>query len=302
MISRPFGLASAASGRLCRAVAPGAILHTWSIGLADTVSRAAERIGGRFFLSIPHLPHKNEDLQDLPWMIGSLKCFLTVPTQSERDRLLALRADPSRVSVMPPAAIPLDREPGMRERVRAKLGIESDDLVITTPTEMTLSAGHKFVLWSHAIVRRIRDGIKVVFPGSGSEEKTVRSFAETTGFSDDVHFVGDRFSRAEIASASDIAMFCRKKACGLTRPVTSMANGLVVATTSTDEMNKFCTNGENSLVFEDNAPQGISRGLASLVDCPDLRDKIVSGGMRFSRNRFDPEKVRGQLRDIYERS
>jgi glycosyltransferase involved in cell wall biosynthesis len=300
-LHKPLGMTSLAGGRLGRAVPPGAILHLWSQQLLGAASRAAERIGGSLVLSIPHLP-SGKQLEDLPWVIGSFSCMLTVPTDRARAALLEARADPARVAVLEPV-IPVRRQrEETRSEVRRAIRAEDDDILLTTTAEMTQCAGHKLVLWAHAIIRRIRQKIRVVLPGSGTLEQSIRSFSRTTGYDGEVSFTGHRFSPAEIEQACDIALFCYQKDCGLNRPVSAMAAALPLIAANTPDLSTLCRHKENALVIQDPGPREISKYIMQLVDDPQLAKDLGGRARCRVEDDFDTATVKKGLREIYDRS
>lgn len=288
--------------RLTERLPLGATLHVWSPELLKIATESARRIGGRVILSIPHLPDSQNKIKDLPWMIAQHRCTLSVPTEHARKILLSLNTDPQRVVTLPPAAAFLTDPTEInakRNNLRKTLGVLDDEVLMVVPGDMVRFGGHKLASWSHAILRNMHKPMKMLFPGHGPFEKSVRFFANTTGFVDEVYFTGEKFSRNEIFAASDGAMFINQRQRGITALAQSMAAGLPILASATPDIAEVCTHEQTALLVKVGDPRTASAVLLQLLDDADLRAKLGREAKKFAEINFHPAKIRKKLDEIY---
>lgn len=302
ILHRSIGPASLNAPRLVRVLPSGATLHVWSADLLEFAAASARRIGGKVVLSIPHLPDNRDTLADLPWLIGQQGCTLTVPTEQARKLLLSLKADPQRVVTLPPAADfladPAESQ-AKRKKVRKALGVSDNELLMVVPGEMVRYGGHKLASWSHAILRNMHKPVQMLFPGHGPQEKTVRFFAETTGFVNEVYFTGEEFTRDEIFAAAYGAMFFYKHDCGITALAQAMAAGLPILAAATPDIAEICTHEKTALLVKAGDPRTASAVLLRLLDDANLAARLGQAARDYAVENFHPSKIRKKLCEIY---
>ncbi len=302
VVHRSIGPACLSVARLARKLPPGTILHVWSADLLKIAILAAKYVGGKVVLSIPHLPDNSDALADIPWMVGQLGCTLTVPTNQAKTLLLSARTDPQRLALLRPAADVAEystNTKAKRETVRQSLGISDDAALMVVPGEMVRYGGHKLASWSHAILRNMNKPVEMLFPWHGPQEKSVRFFAETTSFINEVHFTGNEFSRSEIFAAGDGAMFFYQRDRGITSLAHAMAAGLPILAGATPDLAEICTHGQTALLAKLGDPRTASAVLMQLLDDADLANQLGDAGRKLAEKEFHPTVIRKQLDEIY---
>ncbi len=296
----PLGLPALGKRGLCRHIGPATVLHAWSPHLAGPAARAAAAHGGKALYSIHCLP-TGAKREELPWLIGSLDIILTVPGTESRETLLACGADPNLVSVLPPAVSPNRPDPERIAAIRSAAGVGKDELLLTAPAEMTHGAGHKPAIWAYAIVRRVREGIRLVIPGDGTLRRSLFTFAKSTGYDDEILFTGHRYSPREIMEAADIALFCCEQTIGPVRPIEAMAaeNALIITTIS-DLTPASGKQNHTAITIDEPSPENVARAILELVDSPGQRARLAADARSYTHNNFADTLVRSQLDDVYE--
>ena len=302
VVHRSVGPVFINANRLAGQLPMGATLHVWSPDCLAIATAAARKIGGKVVLSIPHLPDSQAELQDLPWMIGQHQCTLTVPTENARKTLLSLGADPLRTVMLSPAADFLtdaDDIQTRRKNLRAELGVGDEEWLMVVPGDMVRYGGHELASWSHAILRNMHKPMKMIFPGHGPFEKSIRFFANTTGFVHEVFFTGDRFARADVLAAADGAMFINKRDRGVTALAQTMAAGLGILASATKDISEICTHEETALLVEVGNPRTASAILLQLLDDRNLAETLGCNAKQVAQANFSPAKIRTKLDEIY---
>ena len=295
----PFGLASLAGHAIARHAGGEAIFHAWSLAAAPAARAAARVGGGQCVVSLPG-PPLGKETKLLPWTLAEMDAHAILPTNAARDAMLAKGLRPNRLSVLPPPVGPACDLPDAGHRVRAALGVPSDAMLIVTPSEMVRHAGHTWASWAFAICRHAGLQARLVFPGTGPEERHVRYFAGTTGFLDEILFPGESIPRADLLAAADIVMLLADWDRDLQSHAEAMAAGAAVLAADTPDVAEFCTNEVNALLVEPGQPRSASAGLLRITQDEALRQRLVEGGKRLVAERCRLEQVRADLDGIYE--
>lgn len=296
----PLGLPALAYSRLRRHIGAAPVVHAWSLNLSGPAARAAATRGGKALCSIHCLPTGTRR-EELPWLIGSLGIMLTVPGTESRETLLQCGADPKLVRVVPPAVSPKLPAPECTAAIRSAAEVGEHELLLTAPAEMTRGAGHKPAIWAYAIVRRVREGIRMVIPGDGALRYSLRTFAKSTGYDHEILFTGHRYSPRDVMEAADIALFCCEKTIGPGRPLEAMAaENALIATNISDLAPASCKQHNTALTIDEPSPQNVARAILRLVDSPDERARLAADARSYSLNNVADTVIRSQLDDVYE--
>ena len=291
----------------CRKKAPlpdGAILHVWGEETFSTALKCKNPDSAPFVLSLGCIPQTSKQNDTLLSWIRCEDMVVTVPTQCAKNELLKNGAAESKVTVLPPGTKPPDSSavesrPNIREKIRKSLGISDSDRLVVAPAEMRRGAGHKMASWAHAIVEQLTDGCKIVFPGGGPYEQSVKFFSDTTGYPDDIFFTGGSFTIQDILWAADIAAFFYERDCGVTILTEAMLSGLTILATTTPDITSICRHEQNALLVKPNDPRAASAVLLRVMDDDDLKKRLGQSAAKFAAANFDSIEVRRRLNEIY---
>jgi len=291
-------------GRQKASLPEGVILHVWGAKTFCSTMNCNNPDFAPFVLSLGALPQTTKQRDALLGWIQCGEIIVTVPTQFARDELLRNGVTESKVAVLPPAARSIDgsaeeSRKDIRGKIRESLGISDSDKLVVVPSQMQREAGHKLASWAHAIVEQLIDGCKIVFPGGGSYERSVRFFSDTTGYPDDIFFTGAKFTIRDILGAADIAAFFYERDCGVTILAEAMSAGLTIVATTTPGIASICRHEENALLVKPNDPRGASASLLRVIDDSDLGKRLGQNAAKFAAANFDPAEIRGRLDEIY---
>jgi len=295
----PFGMPSLGARSLARKTGTGTILHAWSPQVIGPASKVSEMVNGKAILSLPGLPD-NGKLEKLPWIIGSMKAILTLPTGAGVKQGVKLGCNPKLLAVLPPPVSTGNSGPVDVQAVRRHLGVEPGDILLNVPAEMVTGAGHKTTLWSHCILNGSRNNFKLVLPGHGPLRALLRKFSKNIGLHDKVMFTGSKYSMRELAAASDISICCFQKNVGLVGPLAAMAAGNVLVATGLGDMAVICKDGETAAVIPEADSRKFAATILHLADSPDKRAKLGKNARNYVRNNFSNTTARNKLDTIYE--
>ena len=296
----PMGLAVLAARGLHECVPTGGVVHAWSPRAAWAGQAVADAHDFRLVVSLPTasaLPALGAVRDALTHAPGRM--VATVPTQASRQALLDEELPPEVVAVLPPAVeAPGDRDRPRRD-VREQLGIGDDEALLVAPAEMIRPAGHKYASWVHAILRNVLDGLRLMLPGRGPVETFVRNFAHTTGYDDEIHVTGDRFTLSEAMAAADIAVFFQDRDCGVHTLAAAMSAGLPIVACRTPDAAEMIQHERTGLLARPKSPRSQSAEVLRLLDDRDVRARLGRAAAEFAGRYFHPGSAHRRLREIY---
>jgi phosphatidyl-myo-inositol dimannoside synthase len=192
------------------------------------------------------------------------------------------------------------RPDSSRARLRREIGLPADRYLLLTACRLEPKKGIDFLLESFAHLRRSMPDAFLVIVGEGKSGRRCREQAKRLGLDDDVRFVGRvphdgvhryfwaadlfvlasreyRHARTGLRDAETMGrVLCEANAAGL--PVVAARSGGIPSVVA---------DGENGLLFEpDNQTDFLSKVLM-VRRRPELSARLVAGGKRAARERFD---------------
>lgn len=298
---RPMGVPEAAGWRMSRLAAGACVLHAWSMPALRAGRELSLSTGVPLIASLPAAPSR-DGLHSLVDLVGPGLLHVTVPTHAARAALIAAALPPGFVHVLPPAAtaaLPADARPAARGAVRAALGFTDDELVLVVPDTMVHAAGHDIASWSHATVRKVLGGLRLLLPGGGPNEPRVRFFANTTGHGHEAVFTADRFTLGESLAAADIALVLHHTALGVGALPDSMAAGLPVVASSVPDLAECVTHDVDAILVKPNSPRETAAGILRLADSRELRRRLGDAAQRTADRTFGVPACRLRLAELH---
>jgi glycosyltransferase involved in cell wall biosynthesis len=223
---------------------------------------------------------------------------MTVPTRACRDALVKTVAPEASVSVLPPAARPIDRQAGRRQRTRGLLGLGNRQRLIVAPGEVMRDGAHKMAVWVFAILRELRDDLRLLLPETGPALPNVRSFAEATGHESETYMAEGRAELADCLAAADVAVLFPRQGADAYALTAAMAAGLPIAASGTADVSEIAPHGEAALLAPPGDPRSASAAVLKLLEDADLSARLSMEARRIA-GQFHPRQVRGQLEGIY---
>ena len=298
VVHRPIGPTQLSGWPLGKLVRQAEVLHAWSPMACNAGLQTARRIGRPILRSLPCLPPA-EQIERLVAQTGQ-GLMLTVPTEAARAAMAARGIPDSCAFVLHPPAAAIAEATARRRRVREAIGIDESDFLIVAPAEMTRYAGHRYVSWAHAIVRVMNLRPLLLFPGGGPIARHVRFFANTTGFSDEVHFTGDRFAAEDTLSAADAAALFVERDCGTATLAAAMAAGLPILASRTPDIAELAPHEQVSLLAEPCDPRQVAAAIARLIEDSSLADTLARQARARAEELFTSSNCRKRLEEIYD--
>jgi len=296
-LHQPFGSATLCGRRMRRRVSRASRLHAWSPVAAVAAVAAARGSGLQVLLTLPSCPG-GQMLRSLPWRFGAGGLNVTVPTVSARQGLIRAGAAASIVHVLPPASLPVDHLAERRRRTRAAMGVGPGERLVISLADMTSADGHKLAAWAHAVIRQILPGVRLVIPGRGRCEGTVRHFARTAGHASDVLLTGDRFGQADLLAAADVAVLLSRRASRPGTMAAAMAAGMPIIASATPDARECTDGGACALLTPAGDPRGASAALLKLMEDRQCAGQLSRAARRRAETQFGLARVWKRLAEI----
>ena len=280
------------------------IIHAWSASPAIAGMILARGTDAKVLLTLPYLPPGEPAGFGTLWRIwpnvrkGRLS--LIVPTERAWDKILDAAVPQERVHVLPPAAAPVDQASRKRQAVREALGLNDSHKVMLALGEMTRYSGHQNACWAFAIVRRLKDNLRLLLPGAGPHERHVRAFAETLDFDEDLFLTGDRFGLDEMLAAADVATFLCESDCGVTDLSAAMAAVLPIVASRMPDVTECAANGRAAMLVKPREPRLASAAVLKLLEDGDSAFRLGQTAKKWATGHLDAAACRKRLDQIYE--
>ncbi len=299
-VRAPFGLAALGGWQVKFAEPKPRVVHAWSMSAHAAAAQIAYDLLCPLAISLPCLP----PTADMPALLAALPrkermfgTVVTVPAEPPRAALLAAGAHPDAVAVLPAPAAEVADAAGRRARTRAALGIPDDEIVLVSPEDMVRGAGQKWAIWCHAIVRQILPAARLVLPGHGPHEPSIRHFAGTTGYGSEIAFTGEDIALEDALAAADLALFLGERDTSPQALAAAMAAGSAIVATRTPCATHILQDGVSALLVPPRDPRRGAAAMIKFCDSPDLRRRL--GAAAQSRRDTSPAHIRQTLERIY---
>ncbi len=296
-VHAPLGQPRLCGRQLAALAGPGTILHAWSHAAAlagDAISK--QRKAGLIW-SLAQ-PPRGQSLRDATRLAQSDETCLTVPTIACRQYLLNAGASEDSIRLLPPDAVPIDQRPTRRSRTRAMLGLEDRHRLIVAPGDITRDGGHKPACWAFAILRQVRNDLRLLLPGRTTSGHGVLSFAQSTGHGCDVFFTQGRIPPQDCLAAADLAVFCPIRDADVYSLAAAMAAGLPIVASATSDIAETAPHEQAAMLTQPADPRSAAAAILRLLEDAQLARRLQSQSLALA-GRFAPCNARQVLQDLY---
>jgi hypothetical protein len=297
----PFGLAALGGWQVKLTGPKPQAVHAWSMSAQAAAAQVAYDLYCPLVLSLPCLPLG----VDMPALLAALPrkermfaTVVTVPAEPLRASLIAGDAHPDAVAVLPAPAAEVADPAGRRARTRAALGIPDGEILLVSPEDMVRGAGQKWATWCQAILRQVLPAARLVLPGHGPHEPSVRFFAGTTGYGSEVFFTGEDVALEDALAAADLALFLGERDTSPQALSAAMAAGLAIVATQTPCATHILRDGVSALLAPPRDPRRCAAAMLRFCDSPGLRRQLGAAAAA-SRGDTRPRHVRQTLEQVY---
>lgn len=240
--------------------------------------------------------------------VGSLLSYTVIPhrvtTASDfvRQHLIDRGVPPGKVATVRPA---VDLPPPLEHStLRQELKLAQNDIVVVCVAVMRSEKGHRELIDAIKPLILEKPNVHLVCAGGGSPVfEQVKAYVAQQNLERRVHLLGARTDIPNVLAGSDIfALATRREASG-TVFVEAGAAGLPTVGTRVDGVPEMLQEGITGLLVPLDDIPALTQALQTLIEDPDLRQRMGHAGMRFCRENspFSPETMAATIEGCYRR-
>jgi len=332
-VHMPMGSTTLGGLWLVRAV-PGVreaeVFHCWSYAALEAAQSMNDHVPGRLILSLPAMGPQAK----FPGLLKEIirgKLAVTLPTDAARRAMIELghkqtsdlfyekqrlgiedgqdldadlRAIESGILRLTPPIAPIPDLAARRATIRKRLGLREGQRLIVAPGEMLPQAGHKYVMWAHAILRQMVEQVYIALPDSGPAVARVEFFSGTTGCASEMFLprqepLSSGIDRRDCLAAADLAVFLPEEDCGLMAIGEAMLAGLPIVAARTPDIQECAGSGETALLVPA-LPREAAAAMLKIADDPQLARTLGEAAAERARTFFDPAAGKAQLGEMHD--
>jgi glycosyltransferase involved in cell wall biosynthesis len=338
-VHMPMGSTTLGGLRLVPLARGAEIFHCWSCGALEAAQSMNDYVEGRLILSLPAAPPPDK----FPSLLKDIlkgRLTVTLPTDASRRAMVELGRqqtsdlfyEKQRLGIddgqdlaadvlaieggivqLTPQIAPIADLPARRQATRKRLGLSDGQRLIVAPGEMLPQAGHKYVMWAHAILRQMVDQVYLALPDSGPAVARVEFFSNTTGCGSEIFLprqapLVSGIDRRDCLAAADLAVFLPEADCGVVAVAEAMLAGLPIVAARTRDIQE-CTGGGSTAnsppggeaaLLVPAIPREAAAAMLKIVDNPKLARRLGEAASSRARAIFDPIASKAQLHAIYQ--
>jgi glycosyltransferase involved in cell wall biosynthesis len=223
----------------------------------------------------------------------------SVAEASVRD----LRIDPQRITVIERGRDPRrlgEPSPDRRAKARAELGLDPDDVVLTTVGRQEYQKGQWILIEAMAAVLRSNAAVRLVLAGRpGSASERLREALRRTPLSDRVTVLGHRDDVPDVLAASDVFVFPSLYEGLGGALLEAMALGLPIVASDLPAIREVVAPGANAELVPAGSSDALSGSLSALVADPERRSAMGARSREIFEERFTLERSAGRMLELF---
>jgi polysaccharide biosynthesis protein PslF len=233
---------------------------------------------------------------------------------SERDLAVFTNGRPSingKYSLVPPPPIlymTTGQDGTARERGRKALGVKANDFVIMNFGYVRPGKDIETILRAFRLVTGKRKNLRLAIVGGNTAfardreyRKELQQLSEQLGIKDRVRWTGDFAWDSDEASlylrAADLCVLPFVSGIYLAHSSfgAAAAHGLPIITTQPEVLESPLVDRENLFLCPPKKPEILADAIETLINNPDLRQRISAGALRLAEDRFSWEKATDRI-------
>ena len=262
------------------------------------------------WLGVPHVVtmHGNESVMDawrrrvaLRWSWRHSRAFVAVSSHTATQVQMRLGLPDRAVHVIP-NGVPI--RPGERERTRAKLGVEDDEVLILTVGNLRRRKGHAVLVQALAELQRAGCAApwQLVIAGDGSQRENLTRLTTELGVADRVQLLGHRDDVPDLQAAADIyAMPSFWEGMPLAI-LEAMIVGKAIVASRVGGIPEMLCEGESGLLVPAGDPLALAGALRHLIEDPAQRERLGEAGRRHAEAEFHVAVMADRYEHLYRSS
>jgi len=282
------------------------LLHT-HLGNADLMGGLAARSLGIPTVSTIHVMEwdtgRRERAKARLMDLARRHCSAAVITVSDRARAALLEAGYGRGArvVTVHNGVDADPEPGKGREVRAQLGLDAHDLVVTMVSVLRDGKGHEVAVEAVRALRGRHPHLRLLIVGDGPQRDRVHHLAGELGGA--AVLAGHRDDVMNVLDASDVLLHPSHADAFPTALLEAFAASVPVVATAVGGIPEIVTDGETGvLIAPPPRSEAVARALESVIEDRALRLRLGAAGRARFEAEFSAQRWAQRMREVYERA
>jgi phosphatidyl-myo-inositol dimannoside synthase len=202
----------------------------------------------------------------------------------------------------------LEADPGEVERLRERLGLGSDDVVVAGVGRLIPVKGFEYLVEAHMKARIARPELRLVLVGDGDLREELRARARSLDAADTVIFAGmvERDEIPAYLAAADIVVVPSVRYGGYVDglpnvALEAMAAGKPLVATRVGGLPELVRPGETGLLVGEKDADALADAIVTLAREPDMRARMGDSGRALIRDSMSWDSVAERFESVYER-
>lgn len=275
------------------------VVHAWSLGARQVGRRLARDLGCVLVVSLDGAAPSAKAPQACCPMAAraNVPTVYLAPNESHARAWQAAGISPAAMELLPAPAGEITDAAERRTRTRAALNVADDETVLLEPEDMVRGAGQKHAIWCHAILRQILPAARLVLPGHGPYESSIRYFSGTTGYGSETVFIGEQFPLEDLLAAADVTLFLGDLDSSPAAFAAAMAGGCAIVASRTPAQSYLLEHESSALLTPLRDPRRMAAAVLRMCDSAELRARMGAGAK--ARGAATSAQARARLEQIY---
>ena len=225
--------------------------------------------------------------------------FVAVSREDRRRMIEIERVQPAKAVFMPNGIPSLDAPTGAD--VRAELGIPADAPVVGSLSVLRAQKRLDVLLRAVASLLPRHPGLRVLIPGIGPEEESLRALARELGAERAATFLGTRGDVPDYLAALDVAVNSSDFEGSPLSVMEFMAAGKAIVATRVGGVPDLIEDGAHGLLVPPRDPEALAGALARLLGDTALQARFGAAARERQQREFTVEAMVSRFEGLYER-
>lgn len=226
--------------------------------------------------------------------------IIAVSDEVKETILKEIKVNPKKIIII---NNPVDIDKFSQERnidyLYRTLGINNNELIISSIGRLEKIKGHIFLLKAVADILKIYPNTKFFLIGSGKEEEKLKNFVVNNSLEQNVYFLGNRYDIPELLSLADVFVM-PSIAEGLSiAMLEAMASGRAIVSANTNGTRKLITHGVTGLLFPKGNIVQLKDTIINLLSDKNLRIKLGQNAKKYVSQYYNLEIFIKNIENLY---
>lgn len=187
-----------------------------------------------------------------------------------------------------------------REKLRERLGIGSEDVVVGMVARLAEVKGHVYFIEAADIISKTVDNVKFLIAGTGPKEKELKELASKLGLEQRIVFIGYVPEIDTIYNIIDINVISSVSEALCLSLIEGMCLGKPCVGTDTGGIPEVIKDGYNGFLVPVRDSKELAEAVLKLIKDPELRKSMGEKGREIMLRNFRADAMARKIESVYE--